>query len=199
MEEFTVLNITISDITGLILAGGKGTRVDGLDKGWLKYKKIYLIEHQLKWFESQVSEVIISANRNISRYEKLGCQVVEDECSDQMGPLHGVKSGLAFCITDWLFVQPIDMPNLPVNFIQTQIEKLQGTHKAYYFASKQRDHYLSMLIHKSCVKDLAAFINAGNARVRDFLSKIQAKKVVTTLSESSFVNLNHPHDYIESE
>ena len=189
------MSIKLTNISGLILAGGQGARVQGKDKGWLKYQGVHLITHQIKWLTDQVEQVIISANRNINDYKKLGHEVVTDDSAGYSGPLQGIKCGLEACSTDWLFVQPVDMPNLPLNFINSEVKVLDGKSSVYYFATTERDHFLSMLINVHSLSELSRFISSGNARVRDFLKQMKAVRVETQLPENRFLNLNKLDDY----
>ena len=81
-------------ISCIILAGGKGKRVGGVDKGLLEYKNKPLIEHTINALTPQVDDIIISANRNIERYKDYAKKVISDESEDYLGPLAGIDAAL---------------------------------------------------------------------------------------------------------
>lgn len=114
--------VALKDLTGLILAGGRGQRVGGADKGWVMHDGRPLIVSVIERFAPQVGQLLISANRNLERYAALGT-AVEDEVADAhgerfAGPLIGVLSGLRRTRTQWLAIVPCDAPHLPSDLVQ---------------------------------------------------------------------------------
>lgn len=196
---------TRNDITGLILAGGEGRRVSGKDKGLLSYKGSSLIELQIAWLAPQVKGLLISANRNIDQYKEFNNLVLQDQTrhhgsSQFNGPLNGVLEALQNCATEWLFVQPIDVPNLPDNLIDRLHKKIftqqhDTSVNCYYLRTTQREHYLSMLIHRCCLPKLDAFLAENNRRVKDFHAMIGSISIDLNLDEDAFKNLNSIGDY----
>jgi len=193
------------NITGLILAGGAGRRVEGQDKGLLSYKGEILIERQINWLKPQVASLMISANRHVEHYSKFGYPVITDEplTSDGStikgptfeGPLRGIYQGLLHCKTPWLFIQPIDTPCLPNDLLQQLIDKTSPSGDCYYLRTTERAHYLSMLIRSSMKSTLKEFIQLGNPRVRDYHQLIDSRPIDLGISEAQFKNLNHIPDY----
>ncbi|MGC7405224.1 molybdenum cofactor guanylyltransferase MobA [Pandoraea pneumonica] len=100
-------------ITGLILAGGRGQRMGGRDKGLQLYDGRPLAAHVLARLAPQVGTVLISANRNHATYAALGADVISDETQDFAGPLAGMLSGLRAAKTEYVLVVPCDSPLLP--------------------------------------------------------------------------------------
>ncbi|MDQ7050572.1 MAG: NTP transferase domain-containing protein [Enterobacterales bacterium] len=181
-------------VTGLILAGGAGRRVKGKDKGWLVYKGLSLVEHQINWLKPQVDQIIISANRNIADYQKLGYPVLEDELTGFHGPLQGIVGGLALA-EGLLWVQPVDMPELPVDIIKQAMQVMNNDVLCAYLATKQRNHYLSMLMDSACLDRLKTFVRQGNARVSDFHRLVSSQIIQLNIAETYFKNLNDLLDY----
>lgn len=182
-------------ITGLILSGGRGTRVDDQDKGLLNYQGITLMEQQLNWLQPQVGTLLISANRNYDQLERFGHKVIQDVNSQFEGPLQGVLRALQECVTDMLFVQPIDVPDLPGDLIERILTHQSFTRECQYLVSDKREHYLSMLINKKYLGALESFIDKGNRRVRDFHQQIGSIPLNLNISENDFKNLNFTSDY----
>lgn len=105
--------IATRDITGLILAGGRGTRMGGVDKGLQAFRGQPLALHTLRRLQPQVGRVMISANRNLPVYETFGVPVWPDGLADYAGPLAGFLTGLEHCATPWLLTVPCDGPLFP--------------------------------------------------------------------------------------
>ena len=98
------------NITAVILAGGKGSRLGGQDKGLILYQNKPLIEHLLKRITPQVASVIISANRNHNIYASYGYPVIQDAMADYQGPLAGFSSAMSIAKTDYIITLPCDGP-----------------------------------------------------------------------------------------
>ena len=107
----------------LILAGGRGARLGGKDKGWIMWSGLPLVEHALSALARQSpppSRILISANRNVDAYQQTGHNVVTDERPDFPGPLAGIEAGLMRCKKNPLLVVPCDAPLLPNIFDRLQ-------------------------------------------------------------------------------
>ena len=104
-------------ITGLILAGGRGSRMGGVDKGLQNHRGVPLALHALMHLGPQVGEVLINANRNLGAYESMGVPVWPDALPDYPGPLAGFLTGLERCETPFLVTVPCDTPNFPLDLV----------------------------------------------------------------------------------
>lgn len=187
--------ITPTQVTGLILSGGQGRRVGCRDKGLLQRHGVTLIEHQLAWLSSQVSTQIISANRYLERYRQLDAKVVSDGDSEFHGPLNGILSAMAELNSEWLFVVPVDLPDLPDDLISQFCSAIKAPANAYYITSAVRAHYLLMLVHRSQRSSLQAFFEAGHRRVRDFLQRVGAQAIDPGFTEMVYKNYNELVDF----
>ena len=107
--------IDTHDITGLILAGGRGSRMGGVDMGLQNFRGMPLALQALMLLSPQVGEVMINANRNLSAYESFGVPVWPDRLADYPGPLAGFLCGLERCETPWLLTVPCDTPLFPAD------------------------------------------------------------------------------------
>jgi len=111
--------INPDDITGLILAGGRGSRMGGVDKGLQTFNGMPLALHTLTRLQmgGGVGHIMINANRNLAAYESFGASVWPDALADYAGPLAGFLSGLAHCETPFLVTVPCDTPLLPLDLV----------------------------------------------------------------------------------
>jgi molybdopterin-guanine dinucleotide biosynthesis protein A len=107
------------DITGLVLAGGQGSRMGGADKGLQPFQGQPLAWHALRRLQPQVGPMALSANRNLHAYATLAqafmAPVLTDSLSGYPGPLAGFLAGLAHCRTPWLLTAPCDSPRFPAD------------------------------------------------------------------------------------
>ena len=111
----TPTTITASEITGHVLAGGRGSRMGGVDKGLQNFNGTPLAMHALMRLHMQVGEVMVNANRNLSAYESFGAPVWPDVLADYAGPLAGFLTGLERCETPYLLTVPCDTPLFPLD------------------------------------------------------------------------------------
>ena len=111
--------IDISEITGLILAGGRGSRMGGIDKGLQNFNDVPLALHTQLRLSPQVGELLINANRNLAAYESFGVPVWPDAASlgDFAGPLAGFLTGLERCETAFMMTVPCDTPLFPHDLV----------------------------------------------------------------------------------
>ena len=107
--------IDTQDITGLVLAGGRGARMGGADKGLQNFRGMPLALHALIRLQMQVGHTMVNANRNLAAYESFGTPVWPDVLSDYAGPLAGFLTGLERCETPWLLTVPCDTPLFPLD------------------------------------------------------------------------------------
>ena len=119
------MTIALTDITGLVLAGGRGTRMGGVDKGLQNHKGMPLALYTLMRLTPQVGELMINANRNLSAYESMGVPVWPDALPDYAGPLAGWLTGLERCETPYLVSVPCDTPNFPDDLVEKLASALE--------------------------------------------------------------------------
>ncbi|MFZ2650557.1 MAG: molybdenum cofactor guanylyltransferase MobA [Burkholderiaceae bacterium] len=114
------------DITGLILAGGRGSRMGGVDKGLQNHRGVALAMHALLRLGPQVGHLMINANRNLGAYEAFGTPVWPDALPDFAGPLAGFLAGLEQCETPYLVTVPCDSPQFPLDLVQRLAQALEA-------------------------------------------------------------------------
>jgi molybdenum cofactor guanylyltransferase len=122
------LTLNVADITGLILAGGRGTRMGGVDKGLALLDDKPMVAHVIARLAPQVNSLIINANRNQSSYAAFGHPVWPDEQPDFAGPLAGLQAGLMHCTSPYLVTAPCDSPYLPHDLVQRLAQTLRSAH-----------------------------------------------------------------------
>lgn len=115
-----------ADITGIVLAGGRGSRMGGADKGLQNFNGTPLALHTFLRLQMQVGQVMVNANRNLSAYESFGAPVWPDGLADYAGPLAGFLTGLERCETPYLLTVPCDTPLFPPDLAQRLMQALQA-------------------------------------------------------------------------
>lgn len=124
MTPKTQDSISPGEITGLLLAGGRGSRMGGIDKGLQNFNGSPLAMHAVLRLGMQVGEVMINANRNLAAYESFGVPVWPDSLADYAGPLAGFLTGLERCETPYLLTVPCDTPLFPLDLASRLAEAL---------------------------------------------------------------------------
>ena len=117
--------ISAQDITGCVLAGGRGARMGGVDKGLQNFLGRPLALHALQRLAPQVGPLLLNANRNTEAYaalgRPLGARVCADALPDYPGPLAGFMAGLVHCDTPWLLCVPCDTPLFPTDLAERML------------------------------------------------------------------------------
>jgi len=182
-----------SAITGLILAGGRGTRLGGEDKGLALFQGRRLVEHAIERLFPQVATVIVSANRNRERYEALGWPVVADDDATFAGPLAGMLAGLRAARTDWLATVPCDAPHFPSDLVAQLVAGIGSAHAAVASVDGKAQPVFCLL-HRSAADSLAPTLRANQRAAVHWLTTIGAQ-TVPFANARAFANLNTAQDF----
>lgn len=176
-------------ITGVILAGGRGSRMGGQDKGLVSYKGKPLFQHVLMRLQPQVDEVFISANRNISRYQQSGLRVVPDSLPDYPGPLAGMLSVLDTLESRWVVFASCDTPNVPSNLV-SHLWDHKGDASIVWASTEERDHPTLALLHSDVKHALQDYLLSGERRVMQFMRESGGHAVLFENAGDAFININ---------
>ncbi|WP_251978261.1 molybdenum cofactor guanylyltransferase MobA [Salinicola avicenniae] len=176
-------------VTGVLLAGGRGQRMGGIDKGWALWQGEPLVVHALGRLRSQVHHVVISANRHHARYAALGHAVVADTLPDFAGPLSGVLAGMGEAQDDWLFVMPVDMPAVPFDTL-ARLQGAMGSGDIVSVHDGAHRQPLVALIRRSLREDLAQWLADGGRRPIDWYARHDWHELDMSDCRAGFHNLN---------
>lgn len=184
------------DITGLVLAGGEGRRMGGLDKGQQLFRGHSLTSWVLARLTPQVSGVIISANRNTEAYASHGWPVVTDQIDAAAqsapfaGPLAGVLAGLRCAETNWVMTCPCDTPFFPEDLVARLAAALsQGSPLAVAWCHG-RPEPAFMLCRQDLAQPLAAYLASGERRFSAWQQGLAAARVDFDDCPEAFANFN---------
>jgi molybdopterin-guanine dinucleotide biosynthesis protein A len=170
MHDRLICMIDKDDITGLILAGGRGSRMGGVDKGLQAYLGMPLAMHALLRLSPQVGELIINANRNLAAYESMGAPVWPDALPDYPGPLAGFLSGLEHCATPYLATVPCDSPHFPEDLVARLGARLEAEDAEIAIAATREDGELRLqpvfcLMSTTVMESLIRFTSGGQRKI----------------------------------
>ena len=162
--------IDIEDITGLILAGGRGSRMGGVDKGLQSHHGTPLALHAMLRLAPQVGHLLINANRNLGAYEAFGVPVWPDTLADYAGPLAGVLTGLEQCETGYLITVPCDSPLFPLDLVRRLADALESSDAEIAMAATREGDGVQVqpvfcLMRTSLLESLIAFTKSGQRKI----------------------------------
>ncbi|GEC95498.1 molybdenum cofactor guanylyltransferase [Zoogloea ramigera] len=182
-------------ITGLVLAGGLGRRMGGVDKGLSLLGGEPLVEHIIRRLAPQVGQLIINANQNHDIYAGFGYPVVGDRIEGHAGPLAGLEAGLAACTTPYLLTVPCDSPFLPADLV-SRLAACLTAHKASIAVARTGEqlHPVFSLIRSDELPELQAFINAGGRRMEAWLRRLCWAPCPFDDCPEAFANINTPDE-----
>jgi len=185
-------------ITGLVLAGGRGSRMGGVDKGLQNHLGMPLALHALLRLSPQVGEAMINANRNLSAYESMGAPVWPDALpagvAEYPGPLAGLLAGLEHCTTPYLVSVPCDTPNFPLDLVQRLADGLAEDDAEIAMAATLQDGQQQVqpvfcLLKSSLMESLVAFLHEGQRKI-DMWTARHRCVVVPFEDSDAFFNAN---------
>jgi len=180
-------------VSGLVLAGGRGQRMGGLDKGLVPLAGRPMIEHVLDAIRPQVTNIIISANRNLDRYQGYGCPVVSDEEDGYPGPLAGVLAGLKATETPFLVTVPCDAPMLAPDLVRRLQEALRAEDADLAVASDgERLQPVFMLLSTRLAPSLNEYLAGGGRKIDTWYGRLRLAVADLSDRPETFVNVNDP-------
>jgi len=181
----------ISSVTGLILAGGKGSRMGGVDKGLQPLRGRRLVDHVYERFAPQVGGIIINANQNHEEYKTFGVRVVSDAIGGYAGPLAGLHAGLSVSKRPFLASVPCDSPFLPADLVERLYRRLDesGTELAVAKTGDQ-PHPVFSLMRRGVLEHLGDFLKNGGRKIDAWYATLNVVEVGFDDEPEAFSNIN---------
>jgi molybdopterin-guanine dinucleotide biosynthesis protein A len=188
------MSIPKDDITGLILAGGRGSRMGGADKGLQNHRGVPLAMHALMRLAPQVGYAMVNANRNLGAYESFGVPVWPDALADYPGPLAGFLAGLEHCDTPYLVTVPCDTPNFPEDLVQRLGEALLREDAEIAMAATHEGGSVQVqpvfcLMKTTLMESLVRFTQSGQRKIDRWTAQHRCVEVLFD-DEDAFFNAN---------
>ncbi len=180
-------------ITGLILAGGRGTRMGSVDKGLQIFRGMPMVQHVATRLRPQVSHLMINANRNLTEYEAICSPVWPDTMADFPGPLAGLQTGLMHCRTPLLVTAPCDSPFVPLDLVARLQSGLTMHIDMAVAVTGSADHPQSQpvfcLVKTSLLQHLTDYLRDGGRKFDAWYATLSVEQVHFE-DEAAFRNIN---------
>jgi molybdenum cofactor guanylyltransferase len=186
--------IESEQITGLILAGGRGSRMGGVDKGLQTWRGLPLALQALLRLAPQVGSAMINANRNLGAYESFGVPVWPDAAADFAGPLAGFVAGLERCETPWMITVPCDTPAFPDDLVARLAQAASAAQAEIAMPETLEDGRMQAqpvfcLMKTSLLESLLRFVRDGGRKI-DRWTEQHAQVRVRFDDPAAFFNIN---------
>ena len=180
-----------SKITGIILAGGRGSRMGYVDKGLQTFNGKAMVAHVLERLAPQVDEVLISANQSLDQYSAFGHRVIADEIAGFAGPLAGFERGLTHASFDLLVTAPCDSPFLPADLVARLHAALESDASDLSVAKTgAQAHPVFCLMRRVVLTSLRAFLASGGRKIDRWYETLKVVEVNFDDEQEAFRNIN---------
>ena len=176
-------------VSGIVLAGGLGRRMGGVDKGLQTLHGKAMIEHVLARLAPQVDEIVINANQNVPRYQAFGHRVVSDRITGFAGPLAGLHAGLAAVSHPLAVTVPCDSPFLPADLVARLGEHI-GANDLAVAKTGDQPHPVFALVRRSVAGNLEAFLAGGGRKIDAWYASLKVVEVSFDDEADAFRNIN---------
>jgi molybdenum cofactor guanylyltransferase len=176
-------------VSGIILAGGLGRRMGGVDKGLQPLRGQPMIAHVLARLAPQVDDIVINANQNLERYAAFGHRVVTDHISGFAGPLAGLHAGLGAVSHPLAVTVPCDSPFLPADLV-ARLQSRLGANDLAVAKTGDQPHPVFALVRRSVADNLQAFLANGGRKIDAWYAALRVVEVQFDDEADAFRNIN---------
>ena len=180
-----------AEVAGLVLAGGQGSRMGGVDKGLQAFRGKPMVAHVIERLAPQVDEILINANRNPADYERFGHRVIADEIEGFAGPLAGFERGLAHASRDLVVTVPCDSPFLPPDLVsRLRAAMMRESAQIAYARTGDQPHPVFCLMRRDVHESLQAFLRSGQRKIDKWFAQLRGVEVPFDDEADAFLNIN---------
>lgn len=190
------------EITAVVLAGGKGRRMQGQDKGLIELAGRPLIEHIIDGLAPQVGHILINANRNSDRYLNYGYRVIGDKLDHYQGPLAGFAAAMEAIETPYMVTLPCDAPQVVETLVERLCQAMEGEQAEIAVAHDgQRMQPVYALLAAALLPSLTDFLQAGDRKIDLWYARHRVALADFSDVANAFHNINTPQERarLESE
>jgi molybdopterin-guanine dinucleotide biosynthesis protein A len=193
------LQVSSVRITGVLLAGGQGRRMGGVDKGLVPLAGKPMAAHALERLSPQVDELIISANRNTLAWEAFGYRVLSDDIQGYAGPLAGLHAALTRASHPLVVTAPCDSPYLPIDLVARLAAAWHATGADVAVVKTfERLHPVFCLCGRETITQLDAYLAAGGRRMDRWYADLKVVEVAFDDQDAAFRNINTREDLAQA-
>ena len=179
----------MTGVTGIVLAGGQGRRMGGVDKGLQLLRGKPMVAAVLARLAPQVTEIVINANQNLEAYARFGHRVVPDAIGGFAGPLAGLHAGLDAAKHALVLTVPCDSPFLPQDLFSRLYDQIEKNDLAVARTGDQ-PHPVFALVRTSVKKNLEEFLSAGGRKIDAWYASLKVVEVPFDDEAEAFRNIN---------
>jgi molybdopterin-guanine dinucleotide biosynthesis protein A len=176
-------------VSGIVLAGGQGRRMGGVDKGLVLLRGKPMAQWVLERLEPQVNEILINANQNLEAYARFGRPVVPDAIGGFAGPLAGLHAGLTAAQHPLAVTVPCDSPFLPLDLV-ARLGKAIGCNDLAVAKTGDQPHPVFSLVRRSVLDHLATFLSGGGRKIDAWYASLRVVEVPFDDEAGAFRNIN---------
>jgi len=181
----------IAEITGIVLAGGMGRRMGGIDKGLVELDGRPMVAHVLARLAPQVGAVLINANQNGDRYAQFGYPVIADAVGGFAGPLAGLHAGMSDAKTPLVVTVPCDSPFLPLDLVARLATAIARDDAQLAVAQTLgQPHPVFALVRRDVLPHLASFLRGGGRKIDAWYASLRVALVPFDDVADAFRNIN---------
>jgi molybdopterin-guanine dinucleotide biosynthesis protein A len=189
-----------AEVSGVILAGGEGRRMDGRDKGLVPLLGRPMVEYALHALRPQVHSLFINANRSRDDYARFGLPLVGDEFPGFNGPLAGMASCLRVVSTPWMVTVPCDSPLLPADLVARLGAAVTGAKADIGMAHNgERTQPVFALLRATLLDSMLEFLAAGERKIDRWFARHRTAIADFSDTPQAFLNVNTPDELQELE
>ena len=204
MPEGRDNNTASGAVTGIILAGGQGRRMGGVDKGLQPLRGQPMAAHAIARLAPQVDALLINANQNADAYAALGgaqpYPVVADAVGGFAGPLAGLHAGLSAIDTPLAVTVPCDSPFLPLDLVARLRAGLDAAGAQLAVAKTgTQAHPVFALVRREVLPHLTAFLAAGGRKIDAWYASLKVVEVAFDDNPEAFSNINTREELAQHE
>jgi len=176
-------------VSGIVLAGGQGRRMGGVDKGLVHLRGKPMVAWVLERLAPQVGEIVINANQNLEAYAAFGHRVVPDDVGGFAGPLAGLHAGLAAVAHELAVTVPCDSPFLPADLV-ARLRAALGANELAVAKTGDQPHPVFSLVRRSVHAHLGAFLAGGGRKIDAWYASLEVVEVPFDDEADAFRNIN---------
>jgi len=179
------------EVTGVVLAGGQGSRMGSVDKGLQPFRGRPMVAHVIERLAPQVDEILVNANRNAAEYARFGHRVIADAIPGFAGPLAGFERGLAHASGTLVATVPCDSPFLPADLVARLRAALERVRADLAVAKTgAQAHPVFCLMRRSVHASLAEFLAGGERKIDRWYASLAVAEVPFDDEPEAFLNIN---------
>ena len=179
----------MNGVTGIVLAGGQGRRMGGVDKGLQLLHGKPMVAAVLARLAPQVDEILINANQNLEAYARFGCRVVPDTVGGFAGPLAGLHAGMSEASHPLVLTVPCDSPFLPLDLF-SRLEKELKQNDLAVARTGDQPHPVFALVRTTVKKNLEDFLSRGGRKIDAWYGSLKVIEIPFDDEADAFRNIN---------